>query len=584
MAKTERQVQITLILYSLTVFFLAVLSFYAYSQIRNLIDSSAWVNHTNNVTLALQKISTAIADAETNQRGFLLSGEQSMLDRRDSAIKALHQEISTVGILTRDNPEQAARLKELRRSIKEKLESMNRLVLLSGHVKSDSLLKSAILSGADKMIKVRNNVHEMALAENQLLELRSVQYLQLSFITPLVIVVLFLGALLILLVSFFRLNASLKEARDLQHKFEEERNLAQTILNSSPDNIVVLDDQLRCLSVNLQAEKFLKRNGIEYIGRSVEDIFPGSESVSDLKKVLDGTEVHRNDFYSEPTGSHFETHHLPLKSDGKIIGAISLSRDISPTIRLNRELEKQNELLAKANKELESFAYISSHDLQEPLRKIQTFVSRISQTEKDNLSESAADLFNRIQLAAKRMQTLINDLLAFSRTTTEERTFVTVNLGKAVEEVMEDLREELSEREAVVEVGEMCDAVVIPFQFRQLLHNIIGNAIKFAKPSQPPHIWISSRIVKGTDVNEKIHGPALEYCHLQIRDDGIGFEQKHSERIFEVFQRLHTREYSAGTGIGLAIVKKIVENHGGTIRATGVPNEGATFDIYLPAG
>ena len=249
----------------------------------------------------------------------------------------------------------------------------------------------------------------------------------------------------------------------------------------------------------------------------------------------------------------------------------------------NEEKEKRAAELIIANKELLAFTYISSHDLQEPLRKIQTFVSIILENEHDNLSENGKSNFQRMQLAAGRMQQLIDDLLAFSRISTTELVFEKTDLNIIVDEVKTELKDTIHDKNATIEATELCDANIIAFQFRQLMYNLISNALKFSKPDVPSHIIIKSRIVKGSKLTIETLSPDKNYCHITIKDNGIGFEPHFSERIFEVFQKLHGKEVYAGTGIGLAIVKKIVENHNGVITSTSELNNGAQFDIYIPA-
>ncbi|PBQ32900.1 hypothetical protein CNR22_14330 [Sphingobacteriaceae bacterium] len=286
---------------------------------------------------------------------------------------------------------------------------------------------------------------------------------------------------------------------------------------------------------------------------------------------------------------------IPQKnSEGVIQMWVGTSTDIQDQKDFSGELEKQiqertseleekNRDLEKMNAELQSFAYVSSHDLQEPLRKIQTFAGRILEKEYEHLSESGKDYFKRMQDAAKRMQTLIEDLLAYSRTNTTEKIFKTLPLHEIVKEVQQDLRELISETATVIEVGKMTEAHVIPFQFRQLLHNLIGNSIKFAKSGVTSHIKIESKTVEGTKITLPGILPHLNYCQLSLSDNGIGFDPQYKERIFEVFQRLHSKSDYKGTGIGLAIVKKIVDNHNGIITATAEINKGARFDIYIPS-
>ncbi len=249
----------------------------------------------------------------------------------------------------------------------------------------------------------------------------------------------------------------------------------------------------------------------------------------------------------------------------------------------NEEKEKRAQELIIANKELLAFTYISSHDLQEPLRKIQTFVTIILENENKNLSENGKYNFQRMQLAAGRMQLLIDDLLAFSRISTTELKFEKTELNVIVEDVKAELKDIVLEKKATIEIIESCSANIIAFQFRQLLYNLISNALKFSQPDLPSHIIIKSCIEKGSDINNEKLSPRKDYCHITVKDNGIGFEPHFSERIFGVFQKLHGKDVYAGTGIGLAIVKKIVENHNGIITATSELNKGATFDIYIPA-
>jgi light-regulated signal transduction histidine kinase (bacteriophytochrome) len=248
----------------------------------------------------------------------------------------------------------------------------------------------------------------------------------------------------------------------------------------------------------------------------------------------------------------------------------------------NNEKEKRAEELVIINTELLAFNYISSHDLQEPLRKIQTLAGRILEKETQNLTDIGKDYFHRIQSAAGRMRQLIEDLLVYSRTNIAERKFEKVDLNTIIEEVKAELKENIEEKHAVVEAKEMCEINIIPFQFRQLMHNLLRNALKFSSPRRRPRILIKSRIMKGKELkNEKLVG-TKSYCHISVSDNGIGFEPEYKDRIFEVFQKLHGKEKYDGTGIGLAIVKKIVENHNGIVTATGQLNKGATFDIYIP--
>jgi len=249
----------------------------------------------------------------------------------------------------------------------------------------------------------------------------------------------------------------------------------------------------------------------------------------------------------------------------------------------NTEKEKRAAELLIINKELESFTFISSHDLQEPLRKIQAFSDRILTEEYENLSEKGKHYFERTKHSALHMQTLINDLLAYSRTTETERKFEYRDLNKIVREVMAALHEELQQKEATIEMVELCEVHIIPFQFRQLLQNLIANSLKFCQPQKPPYIVIQSKPVNYHESNTTTLPLQIDYCHISVSDNGIGFDSEYKDKIFDIFQRLHDKEDYEGTGIGLTIVKKIVENHNGVITATGEVDKGAKFDIFIPA-
>ena len=248
-----------------------------------------------------------------------------------------------------------------------------------------------------------------------------------------------------------------------------------------------------------------------------------------------------------------------------------------------RELDEHILDLARMNKELQSFAYVSSHDLQEPLRKIQTFASRIVEKEYKNLSDSGKDYFDRMQKSARRMQLLIDDLLAYSRTQTTQQNFEKINLSDIIEEVIQDMNEEIQQKQAVVETTGTCILHIVSFQFRQVFYNLIGNSLKFAKANQPAHIAIRCERVNELKLPHKNLLEETPYCHIQVADNGIGFQEEYKDRIFELFQRLHGKSEYEGTGIGLAIVKKIVENHNGIVLASSEAGKGATFDIYIPA-
>ena len=244
---------------------------------------------------------------------------------------------------------------------------------------------------------------------------------------------------------------------------------------------------------------------------------------------------------------------------------------------------EKNSYLEKINKELETFTFISSHDLQEPLRKIRMFTSVLLEDESERLSTEGKGNLKRVQITVNRMQQLINDLLLYANVKDGKKIFEKADFNQITEEVIDEFKEALTDKHGTVEQHGHCEAIIIGFQFRQLIHNLISNSLKFSHPKRFPRISITFKTTSGSLLNLKGLLQEMNYCHICYSDNGIGFDPQYNERVFEVFQRLHGQDKYAGTGIGLAICKRIVENHKGIIIAKGKLDKGVQFDIYIPA-
>lgn len=254
--------------------------------------------------------------------------------------------------------------------------------------------------------------------------------------------------------------------------------------------------------------------------------------------------------------------------------------DITERRAAEEALVSLNRRLEQSNRELQDFASVASHDLQEPLRKIQAFGDRLRTRYADSLDAAGHDYLARTLSAAQRMQTLINDLLVFSRVSTRAQPFEPIALADVAAEVLGDLEAQIERTGGAVELGPLPTLEADPLQMRQLLQNLISNALKFHREGVPPRVSIWS---EGLDAHGRPATVAPDAFRISVADNGIGFAEKYLDRIFTVFQRLHGREQYEGTGIGLAICRRIVERHGGAISAASSPGEGATFVITLPA-
>ena len=250
---------------------------------------------------------------------------------------------------------------------------------------------------------------------------------------------------------------------------------------------------------------------------------------------------------------------------------------------LNKQLLENIERLKSTNEELERFAYVASHDLQEPLRKIMLFSDQLAVKYRVILKGEGNDFIERILKSAERMKMLIKNILSFSRSASNSDAFEETDLNNLLEGVLSDLEVTIEQKNAMINIEQLPMLKIIPGQFRQLFQNLIINALKFSKADCSPEIHIYAEMARGLQPdNTNNDGYNEEYCNIHVKDNGIGFEPKYADEIFVLFKRLNSKDKFEGTGIGLAICKKIVEQHMGAISVTSAAGEGTTFTISLP--
>jgi signal transduction histidine kinase len=439
----------------------------SYRNIRKIAINEALVSHTHQVLDRVQTVFSNVKDAESGQRGYIITGLPTYLDPYNQAAETINREFDELTPLTSDNAGQQERLSEIRTAVQTRLATLREGIQAvdSGGVDAG---RAFVLEGKGRvqMSEIRTKINQFVEVERKLLAERS-EAAQATYQTAHTTLVITTAVGLIMVLSSFYFAY-----RDSAHRARMTEQLEQ--------------------------------------------------------RVADRT----------------------------------------------RELSKLNEALRISNRELEQFASVASHDLQEPLRKIEAFGDRIKTRNAAQLDESGKDYLDRVLTSATRMRSLINDLLSFSRVTTRGQTPESVDLAKTAREVVSDLEGRLQLVGGRVDVGDLPTIDADPLQMRQLLQNLIGNALKFHQPDVPPVVVISAEIVRPPN-NAAV-------CRLTVKDNGIGFEEVYLDRIFNVFQRLHGRNEYEGTGMGLAISRRIVERHGGTITAESVPGKGATFIVTLP--
>jgi PAS domain S-box-containing protein len=381
--------------------------------------------------------------------------------------------------------------------------------------------------------------------------------------------------------------------RDITERKQGQESLLRlaAIVESSSDAIIgnTLDGTI--FTWNPGAEKLFGYSAQEAIGRHISIVVPGDRK-DEVPQILERiARLESTDNYDtvrlNREGKHIDVSVTvsPIKDGGGgVIGASTIARDITEQKQAEAQLKALAADLVHSNRELQDFASVASHDLQEPLRKIQTFTDDLAENSTSTLSDENRDTLKRIQNAAGRMQRLINDLLSLSRITSRAQPFVRVNLNNVVREVLSDLEVRIKETGGRVDLGEIPAIDAEPLQMRQLFQNLIGNALKFNSPGRAPVVTVHGELIGGEELSDGNSSQARtqQFCQITFADNGIGFDEKYVDRIFAMFQRLHGRNEYSGTGMGLAICRRIAEHHGGNVTARSIPGTGSTFTVTIP--
>ena len=381
-----------------------------------------------------------------------------------------------------------------------------------------------------------------------------------------------------------------RHANDLENKVAErtneikrQRDFAETVVNSSLVLIAVFDPETRFIGFNRRCEIEFGMKFHDVAGKRFGEAMPnviGSPSYKAVIRALNGETTHYECYRSPVSGEYYEAFGIPLRNENnEIYAAILTAHNITATVTANEKLIKSNDELKKKNAELEQFAYVASHDLQEPLRKIQMFADRAKHSVTD--IKPVYDQLTKIESSAQRMSSLIRDVLEYSKIEKVEQSFLPTDLNDILDNVKSDFELLIAEREATIESDPLPVLIGNRLQLHQLFANLINNAIKFSE--KPPIIRIRYSV---PDAEELVHlrlDTGRIYHKLTFSDNGIGFNPRYKDKVFNIFQRLNTRDKYEGTGIGLALCKKIVENHGGYIGVDSEEGVGTTFTIVFSA-
>jgi len=579
------------VIFVIAVFILLFLSSIAYKHNRDLNESSKLLMHTYEINLQLERLMSAVKDAETGQRGYIITRNARFLTPYIYSREKVNTSFITLKKLTADNPVQQKNLQKLFKLIIQRFVSFENCLKYSDPKTYDKRrLDNHMFGGRILMENIRFKVDEMNDLERSYLNKRLKIYDAEISLSPLFSISLFLVALSFILLAYRQISRDIKRLKMYNKKLLISSGLiaeSEAIGKFSTwqwdlesNKIDYSDNQYRLLGYEPNAfvpEKetflnFVHPDDKETVAKAMEGIISKKELPFVYYKILlQNREVR----YFKSTGKL-----LTDQQGSKIL--LGINFDITDEHLLNIELQERNKELEKSNKELASFNHVASHDLQEPLRKIQTFISRVPEADKAVMSQSARDYISKIEVSAKRMRVLIDDLLLFSRTNTTKKEFIKSNLNELLENAEAELTEIIDEKKAVITTSKLPKLSVIPYQIEQLFINLIGNSLKYSQPDVFPQITIESHKVLSADYPDVLEQNIRKFHKITFTDNGMGFDPQFKETIFVLFQRLHSKTDYPGTGIGLAICKKIVENHKGHILADSTPGTGSTFTVFLP--
>jgi PAS domain S-box-containing protein len=571
---------------------LGVIGFISYRSTRDFIATADWVAQTREVMEVEERTQRHLMEMESGRRGFIATGDESFLQGFEEAQAQIISNFNTLKTRTADTPQQTLKLDRLLTLIQRSFAQQQTEIetrRTQGFAATVALFSQRESEHTTQ--DIRKILAEFDQEQRQLLAERAALTRFVGHATTFTIAAGSVVTFVALLVACILILRDVAARYRAEEALGAEHHLLLSIIDTIPDHVYVKDVEGRFILDNVaHREMYGPKTEGTTTGRTVFDYYSAEEAErfdeADQHVIETGESIFNHEevrLQEDGTEIWIQTTKVPLRdTDGSIIGLVGISTDISDRKSAEDQLLRFAAQLESSNAELQNFASVASHDLQEPLRKIQAFSDRLRVKCGSVLSPQGLDYLERMQGAAQRMQVLIQDLLKLSRITSRAQPFEKCDLGEVVRAVLSDLEIMIEQKNATVEVNGLPTIEADPVQMRQLFQNLISNALKFQSPGVKPEVVVEGRVYQMKERNITGAAPGHQICKIVVRDNGIGFDPKFGEQIFVVFQRLHSRSEYEGTGIGLAVCRKITDRHGGSIVAKSAEGQGAAFIVTLP--
>ncbi len=579
------------IIFGLALFTLLLMSGITYRNSVSLSKSTELLVHSYKVQLELKQVLSFVKDSEIGKRAFIITKDSVFLQPYLIGPEKVNESFTILKDLTAGQPQQQAILDEIRHLVNMRYIYMSNSLLVMSVPFGNMLLDENMIKGDEIMNSIQANITKMVDLEMSHFKKHQTTYNQELSVTPVIALSLLLFSVLIFVLAYLRINNDLYRLKRSNEKLlittesikhaEYIGEFFTSIWNIKTNEIMYSDNMFRLLGCKLNSFEPTIENFLKFVHPDDRHIITrGNENILNKHKTKPRYyRIIRKDGQER----YFKAIGKFIKDDSGNITHIGVVSDVTQQHLSKLILKERNRELHQSNKELAYFNQVASHDLQEPLRKVQTLISLIRERELSALSESGKDYFSRIQTSVSRMRTLIDDLLLFTRTNKIDKTFEQTDLNLILKNTLFEMSQSIEEKNAIIQSNHLPELKVISFQIQQLFQNLISNSLKYSKPGIVPVIKFECEQIKSSDYPELKIIRNKNYFKITVRDNGIGFEQQYAEKIFTIFKRLHKSTEYQGTGIGLSICKKIVENHSGYIFAEGELGIGAVFNIFLPS-